>query len=130
MRFILMMTGGAPKPGQGIENWPADAFRAHIDFMNDVNRRLKEQGTFVDAHGLDYPPRLKVVRATRERKPSVTNGPFAETKEFLFGYWIVQVDSADQAYEIAAHISAAPGPDGQPLNMPIEVRQVMDAPPA
>jgi hypothetical protein len=129
MRFMLMMTGGAAKPGQGIENWPKEAFKAHIDFMHDFNRRLKEEGAFIDAQGLDYPPRPKIVRATRERKPSVTDGPFVETKEFLFGYWIVQVNSPEHAYEIAARASAAPGPDGQPLNMPIEVRQVMEAPP-
>ena len=129
MRFMLMMTGGAAKPGEGIENWPKDAFKAHIEFMHDFNRRLKEEGAFVDAQGLDYPPRPKIVRATRERKPSVTDGPFAETKEHLFGYWIVQVASPEQAYEIAARASAAPGPDGQPLNMPIEVRQVPEGPP-
>jgi hypothetical protein len=129
MRFMLMMIGGAPKAGQGIENWPKEAFTAHMQFMHDFNRRLKDEGAFVDAQGLDYPPRPKIVRATRERKPSVIDGPFVETKEFLFGYWIVQVATPEQAYEIAARASAAPGPDGQPLNMPIEVRQVMDAPP-
>ena len=130
MRYMLMMIGGAPKAGQGIESWSKDAFKAHIDFMHEFNRQLQERGAFVDAQGLDYPPRPAVVRATPERKPSVTDGPFAETKEFLFGYWIVRVDSREQAYEIAARVSAAPGPDGQPLNMPIEVRQVMDGPPS
>ena len=62
--------------------------------------------------------------------PVVTDGPFAETKEFLAGYWIVDVESPERAVEIAAHISAAPGPGGGPLNMPIEVRQVMCAPTA
>jgi hypothetical protein len=129
MRFILMMTGGKPKPGQGIEDWPKEAFRAHMEFMHNFNRQLKEDGAFVEAQGLDYPPRPKIVRATPDRKPIVTDGPFAETKENLFGYWIVQVDSAEEAYEIAARASAAPGPNGQPLNMPIEVRQVMERPP-
>jgi hypothetical protein len=59
----------------------------------------------------------------------VTDGPFAETKEFLAGYWIVDCDSPERAYEIAARASAAPGPGGAPLNMRIEVRQVMSAPP-
>jgi hypothetical protein len=130
MRFILMMTGGTPGPGQGIESWSKEAIGRHTQFMLDFNRGLKARGALVDAQGLDYPPRPKIVRATRERKPSVTDGPFPETKEYLFGYWIVQVESADQAYEIAAQASAAPGPDGQPLNMPIEVRQVMEAPPS
>jgi hypothetical protein len=128
MRFILMMVGTAPKPGEGIGSWSQEAVKAHMDFMYGLNRRLKEDGALVDAQGLDYPPQPRIVRATRERKPSVTDGPFAETKEHLFGYWIVQVNSADEAYEIAARASAAPGPDGQPLNMPIEVRQVMEGP--
>ena len=59
----------------------------------------------------------------------MTDGPFAEAKEFLAGFWIVDVETKDQAYAIAARASAAPGKGGVPLNMPIEVRQVMSAPP-
>ena len=58
----------------------------------------------------------------------VSDGPFAESKEFLAGYWIVEVDRPERAYEIAALASSAPGPDGKPLEMPIEVREAMDAP--
>ena len=61
--------------------------------------------------------------------PAVTDGPFPEAKEFLVGYWIVDVDSPERAYQIAAEASAAPGPGGKPLNMAIEVRQVMSPPP-
>jgi hypothetical protein len=68
------------------------------------------------------------VRAGKDGKP-VTDGVFPEGKEFLAGYWIVDVDSPDRAYAIAAQASAAPGPGGAPLIMPIEVRQVMSAPP-
>jgi hypothetical protein len=128
MRFMLMMIGHAPKAGEGILAWPKSAVSAHMEFMYELNRGLKAEGKLVDAQGLDYPPQPKIVRATRERKPSITDGPFAETKEFLFGYWIVEVDSADEAYAIAARASAAPGPDGQPLNMAIEVRQVVEGP--
>jgi hypothetical protein len=59
----------------------------------------------------------------------VTDGPFAEAKEFLAGFWIIDCESKDRAYEIAARVSAAPGKGGEPLNMPIEVRQVMSGPP-
>jgi hypothetical protein len=59
----------------------------------------------------------------------VTDGPFAESKEFIAGFWIVAVDSADEAYRIASRVSGCPGPGGKPLNMPVEVRQVGDAPP-
>jgi hypothetical protein len=69
------------------------------------------------------------VRAGKDGRP-VTDGPFAEAKEFLAGFWIVDVDRPERAYEIAARASAAPGPGGAPLDMPIEVRQVMSGPPA
>jgi hypothetical protein len=68
------------------------------------------------------------VRAGKNGVPAVTDGPFPETKEFLAGYWIVEVDNPERAYEIAAKASAAPGPGGAPLLMPIEVRQVMGTP--
>jgi hypothetical protein len=67
------------------------------------------------------------VRAGKDGAP-VTDGPFPEAKEFLAGFWIVEVDTPERAYELAAQASAAPGPGGAPLNMPIEVRQVMSAP--
>lgn len=128
MRFMLMMAGRAPNAGEGILSWSKEAIGAHMEFMSELNRGLKSEQKLVDAQGLDYPPRPKIVRATRERTPSITDGPFAETKEFLYGYWIVEVDTPDEAYAIAARASAAPGPDGQPMNMPIEVRQVMEGP--
>ncbi|MEO8227875.1 MAG: YciI family protein, partial [Gemmatimonadota bacterium] len=70
----------------------------------------------------------RLIRAGNDGRP-VTDGVFPETKEFLAGYWIVEVDSPARAYELAAKASAAPGPGGAALNMPIEVRQVMSAPP-
>ena len=78
---------------------------------------------------LAMPGEAKLVRAGAGGQP-VTDGPFPESKEFLAGYWIVEVDSAERAYAIAARISAAPGPGGAPLNMGVEVRQVMSAPPS
>ena len=59
----------------------------------------------------------------------ITDGVFAESKEFLAGFWIVQVDTTERAYELAAKASAAPGRGGEPMNMPIEVRQVMQGAP-
>ncbi len=79
--------------------------------------------------GLALPSEARIVRATKSGAPAVTDGPFAEAKEFLAGYWIVDVENAEQAYAIAARASAAPGPGGEPLNMSIEVRQVMSVPP-
>ena len=53
----------------------------------------------------------------------VTDGVFPESKEFLLGYWIVNVATPERAYAIAGRISAAPGPGGALTNVPIEVRR-------
>jgi hypothetical protein len=82
----------------------------------------------VGAEGLAAPGEARVVRAGKNGAPAVTDGPFAEAKEFLAGFWIVDVDRTERAYEIAARASSAPGPGGTPLVIPIEVRQVMSAP--
>jgi hypothetical protein len=82
----------------------------------------------VSAEGLSFPDQAKLVRAGKDGQP-VTDGIFPESKEFLAGFWIIDVDSPQRAYEIAAKVSAAPGPGGAPLNMLIEVRPVMGGPP-
>ena len=92
--------------------------------MKNFARKLTASGELVAAEGLAGPDQAKRVRAGADGKP-ITDGVFPETKEFLAGYWIVDVDSPERAYAIAAEASAAPGPGGVPLNMPIEVRQVM-----
>ena len=84
-------------------------------------------GELVDAEGLAFPDQAKLVRAGKSGE-SITDGVFPESKEFLAGFWIVDVDSLDRACAIASRASAAPGPDGAPLNMSIEVRQVMSGP--
>ena len=130
MKFMLMMNTPA-KSGPvdyKINDWSPEDFKAHIAFMKRFNEQLTKDGQFVAAEGLSAPKDARLVRAGKDGAP-VTDGPFAETKEFLAGYWIIDVDSAEEAYRIAARASAAPGPGGVPLNMPIEVRQVMSAPP-
>ncbi|CAM5462499.1 YciI family protein [Streptomyces tanashiensis] len=97
--------------------------------MIATNGKLAAAGELVDAQGLAMPDTALIVRADAGGAPLVTDGPFAETKEFLAGWWIVEVPSQQRALEIAAEVSAAPGPGGVPINMPIEVREVMSAPP-
>ncbi len=131
MRYVLMMH--APRAGwekAGIGTWPPDDIKAHIKFMLGLNQELTQAGELVDAQGLALPQEARVVRAGKGGEPEVTDGPFPEAKEFLAGFWIVDCESTQRAYEIAARASAAPGKGGVPLNMPIEVRQVMSAPPA
>ena len=128
MRFIMMMHAPRADGGYQINDWSPEDFKAHIAFMHRFNQQLTAAGEFVGAEGLAPPDQARLVRAGKDGAP-VTDGPFAETKEFLAGYWIVEVDSPERAYELAATASAAPGPGGVPLNMPIEVRQVMGGPP-
>jgi hypothetical protein len=126
---MLMMNAPKGSSDWGINKWSPDDFKAHINFMKTLNKDLMASGEFVGAEGLAMPAQAKLVRATANGAPAVTDGPFAESKEFLAGYWIVDVETPEQAYRIAARASAAPGPGGAPLNMPIEVREVMSAPP-
>ena len=126
MKYIMMMN--TMKAGEGIPAWPKEDVHAHIAFMMAFNQSLNESGEFILAEGLAFPDQAKLVRAGKDGMP-VTDGVFPEGKEFLAGFWIVDVESPERAYALAAHASSAPGPGGAPLNMPIEVRPVMCAPP-
>lgn len=128
MRYMLMMHAPRGTGDYQINDWSPDDFKAHIAFMHRFNKELTDSGELVGAEGLAPPGQAKVVRAAKTGMPAVTDGPFPEAKEFLAGYWIVEVDRPERAYEIAAKASAAPGPGGKPLVLPIEVRQVMSAP--
>ena len=129
MKYMLMMH--APRTGGDwqVANWKPQDLKAHIDFMIRLHQELTESGELAGAEGLAAPAEARVVRATKSGAPAVTDGPFPEAKEFLAGYWIVDVETTQRAYEIAARASAAPGQGGVPMNMAIEVRQVMSGPP-
>ena len=126
MKYMLMMNTPTGGPYQ-IMNWPQEDFRAHIAFMKDFSKKLAASGELAGAEGLAGPDQAKLVRAGEDGKP-ITDGVFPESKEFLAGYWIVDVDGPERAYAIAAEASAAPGRGGKPLNMGIEVREVMSVP--
>jgi hypothetical protein len=129
MKFMLMMNAPRGTRDWAVVNWAPQDFKAHIDFMKNFAKKLQQAGEWVDGQGLASPGQARIVRAGKNGAPEVTDGPFAEAKEFLAGYWIVDVDSPERAYTIAAEASAAPGPGGKPINMPIEVREVMSGPP-
>ncbi len=130
MKYMLMMHAPRSTGDWQTMSWTPEDFRNHINFMHTLNKELTESGELVGAEGLASPSEAKVVRCGKNGLPVVTDGPFPETKEFLAGYWIVEVDRPERAYEIAAKASSAPGPGGAPLVIPIEVRQVMSAPPS
>lgn len=130
MKFMLMMNTPRGDGDYDVKNWKEDELKAHIGFMKKFGTELKNEGSLVGAEGLASPGQARIVRASKETgAPEVTDGPFAEAKEFLAGYWIVDVETPEQAYAIAARASLAPGPGGKPMYLKLEVRQVMSAPP-
>ena len=130
MKYMLMMNAPRGTGNYQVASWSPEDLKAHIAFMQRLHDELTEAGELVAAEGLAAPGEAKLVRANKKGGPPVTDGVFPESKEFLAGFWIVDVDRPDRAYEIAGKVSTAPGPGGKPLIIPVEVRQVMSAPPA
>lgn len=127
MKYMLMMNTPGGGPYQ-ISQWAKKDIEAHIGFMKTLNAKLRKNGELADAQGLTGPDQAKLVQANPDGTPN-TDGVFPESKEFLAGFWIVDVESPARAYAIAAEVSTAPGPGGKPLYLKVEVRQVMSAPP-
>jgi len=127
MKYMMMMNHPGKAPYQ-IASWPKGDLERHIQFMKTFAEKLIASGEWVAGEGLAGPDQAKRVRAGDDGKP-ITDGVFPEAKEFLAGYWIVDVDSEARALEIAAEASMAPGPGGAPMHMALEVRQVMSGPP-
>ncbi len=127
MKFMLIMQC-RQSDYEALGSWSPADFKAHIEFMHALNRELTANGELVVAEGLDMPQNAKIVRAERADAPVITDGPFAETKEFLAGFWIVDVAAPERAIAIAAKASTAPGKGGVPFQIPIEVRAVGAAP--
>src|SRR5215471_19515396 len=122
MKYILMMNG-TKADFDWYSKWSKQDLMAQMAFMHAFNKELKDAGVLVAAEGLATPDQAKSVRAGSDGLP-ITDGVFPEAKEFLAGFWIVDVENPEQAYRIAARASAAPGHGGAPMNMSIEVRQV------
>src|SRR6202044_2223086 len=127
MKYMLLMMG-TKADFDAYAKWPKQDLQANIAFMRAFSKELKDAGVFVSTEGLAFPDQAKIVRAGSDGEP-ITDGIFPESKEFLAGYWIVDVESSEQAYKIAARASLGPRPAGMPGNMPIEVRQVLGGPP-
>lgn len=120
MKYILLMSG--TKAGvDSYRAWSKKDIDAHMAALTRLNRELTESGEFVTTQPLAAPHEATLVRGVKDGMP-VTDGVFPEAKEFLLGYWIVDVATPQRAHEIAGRISGAPGPGGYPTNMPIEVR--------
>ncbi len=127
MKYMLMMN--TMKAGStGLTGWPETDIKSMVRFMMDLDKELRASGELVFEEGLTFPNEAKLVRADKNGMP-ITGDVFPESKEFLAGFWIVDVTSPERAYAIAARISMCPGPGGAPLYMPIEVRPVGTPPP-
>lgn len=129
MKYMLIMN--TPRDGYTqYMNWPKKILEANVAFMQSFTMKLRDAGELVSGEGLASPEQALRVRAGKEGKP-ITDGLFAESKEFLAGYWIVDVDSPERAIAIAAEASTAPGAavtaaDGTTIeHLWIEVRQIL-----
>lgn len=130
-KYLLLKhyRGGPPMATDlPMSEWAPHDVEAHIQFMRDFADRLVETGEFVDAQALA--PDGMWVRHDGPGRPPVTDGPFAETKDLIAGWMVIDVDSEARAVELAGELSAAPGPNGDPILEWLEVRPFLNDPPS
>ena len=120
-------TTPTPNAFEPMSEWKPEEVDAHIQYMNDFATKLEGTGEFVDGQALS--PDGMWVRSDGEGRPPVTDGPFAETKDLIAGWFVIDVDSYERAVELAGELSAAPGAGGRPLQEWLEVRPFLTAPP-
>jgi hypothetical protein len=127
--LLLKHYRGAPEPVNNVpmDRWAPEEITDHIQFMRDFADRLRGTGEYVDGQALA--PEGAWVRYDGEGRPPVTDGPFAETKDLIAGWMIIDVESYDRAVELAGELSAAPGAGGKPIHEWLEVRPFMTEPP-
>ena len=112
-----------------MEEWEPEEVEAHIDYYKALGRELVDSGERVQSEVLAGPDLAKIVTSDGS-STVVSDGPFQEFKEWAAGFQIVEVDSEERALEIAARLSAVPGPGGVPIEQPIQVRRVMEDSPS
>jgi hypothetical protein len=127
MKYMLLMSG-KKEMFDWYSKWPKEDLQANMSFMRKIAKDLTDEGILLETKGLAWPQQAVMVKADDNGQP-ITDGVFPESKEFLAGYWLIDVESAEEAYKVAARISLAPAPKGTPEHMPLEVREVMDRAP-
>jgi hypothetical protein len=127
--LLLKHYRGAPAAVNDVpmDRWTPEEISAHIQYMSDFAARLTASGEFID--GQAVAAEGSWVRSDGAGRPPVTDGPFAETKDLIAGWMIIDVDSWDRAVELAGELSAAPGAGGEPINEWLEVRPFLAQPP-
>jgi hypothetical protein len=132
MKYLMLKHyRGGPTPAvpfAPMDRWTPEEVDAHLRYMHDFAARLEESGEYVDGQALS--PEGAFVRFDGEGRPPVTDGPFAETKDLIAGWMVIDVESWDRAVELAGELSAAPGPGGVPLREWLEVRPFHTGAPA
>jgi hypothetical protein len=128
MKYMLLMSGGSAPGVPPMAEWAPEERQAHGAAMMAIHEELVANGELVGAEALVGPEGSKLVTHDGGGTPTVTDGPFAEAKELLAGYWLVDVASEERAIEIAARTSAAPGPGGRGVAKEIQVRPVVVRP--
>ncbi|MFH9424960.1 YciI family protein [Streptomyces sp. NPDC017529] len=127
--LLLKHYRGAPASDHDVpmSQWTPEEISAHVQYMSDFADRLEQTGEFVDSQALA--PEGAWVRYDGEGRPPVTDGPFAETKDLIAGWMVIDVDSHERAVELAGELSAAPGAGSKPIHEWLEVRPFLAAPP-
>jgi hypothetical protein len=128
-RYLLAVNFEGGVVESPMDEWKPGEITAHLDYYKALHKELVESGELVESEVLTGPDLAKIVTSDGTA-PLVTDGPFQEFKEWLAGYQIVDVESEARAIEIAAKISAVPGPGGVPMQQPIQVRHVMEQAPS
>ncbi|WP_426573959.1 YciI family protein [Aquihabitans sp. McL0605] len=125
--LLLKHYRGAPAAVNDVpmDQWTPEEVDAHCQYMNDFAARLEQSGEFVDSQALA--PTGAWVRSDGDGRPAVTDGPFAETKDLIAGWMVIDVDSQERAYELAGELSGAPGAGGEPIHEWLEVRPFLGA---
>ena len=127
--LLLKHYRGGPTPVNDVpmDQWTEEEIAAHMRYMHEFAARLEGTGEYVDGQALS--PEGTFVRYDGEGRPPVTDGPFAETKDLIAGWLIIDVETYERAGEVAGEYSAAPGPDGEPICEWLEVRPFYGSPP-
>jgi hypothetical protein len=129
--LLLKHYRGGPTPLADLEpmdQWAPDEVDAHLQYMRDFATRLEGTGEYVDGQALA--PEGTFVRYDGEGRAPVTDGPFAETKDLIAGWMVIDVDSYERAVQLAGELSAAPGPGGEPIREWLELRPFLTAEPS
>ncbi|MER7947232.1 YciI family protein [Streptomyces sp. NPDC096079] len=136
MKYLVMVQGTQvdyeAMVGRGSAQspaWDKTQLKAMFDHMNAINEEVSARGEMVDAQGLAAPSAARFVTVDAQGEPVVTDGPYAETKEVLAGFWVLDCDSLERVTEIAAQVARCPVPPGSP-EYPVVIRPIDEGGPS